>query len=218
MALGVVLEVFVGQDGERVALGLLALRSPVPARARIPNLVADVLAGLHQRQVRVGAERAAPEFPLRERADRLLEWLRGSETFAAVWESARDEIVQAWVKAHPGIQPFTWWSADAPKWRLEDMPKRIAIPYLPFGLPSAFVDSWAVEYYNGRRRDVHGERIGTEYHEGHFSGLAIDPTDPPRYESQAAYLQRHGLLEEAERRRLPADAFEPEIIQLNAAP
>ena len=36
---------------------------------------------------------------------------------------------------------------------------------------------------------------------------AIDPADPPVFESQAAYLDRHKLLTEVERECLPADAF-----------
>lgn len=39
-----------------------------------------------------------------------------------------------------------------------------------------------------------------------------DPDDPPRFESQAAYLRRHGLLLPGELRRLTAAAFEPEIV------
>lgn len=47
---------------------------------------------------------------------------------------------------------------------------------------------------NGRKRDVHGNRIGTEYQEGHFKGVPLDPDDPPQYESEAMYLQTYGLL------------------------
>lgn len=38
---------------------------------------------------------------------------------------------------------------------------------------------------------------------GHiFKGVAIDDRDPPRYESEAAYLDRHGLFLPGERKRL----------------
>ena len=36
-----------------------------------------------------------------------------------------------------------------------------------------------------------------------FKGLAIDPDNPPVFESQAAYLERHKLLPDAEREALP---------------
>jgi hypothetical protein len=44
-----------------------------------------------------------------------------------------------------------------------------------------------------------------------FSGVAIDPNDPPTFESQAAYLKRHGLLLAGEERRLKKADWEPEI-------
>ena len=68
--------------------------------------------------------------------------------------------------------------------------------------------------YNGRQKTIHGEPItcNGKWFEGNFEGLPPDPNDPPKFESQAAYLKRHGLLEPGEERRLnPAD-FEPEII------
>ena len=37
----------------------------------------------------------------------------------------------------------------------------------------------------------------------------IDPSDPPLFESQAAYLDRYKLLTDDERESLPADVFEP---------
>ena len=59
----------------------------------------------------------------------------------------------------------------------------------------------------------HGNRIekwkGGFYKEGDFKGVAIDPDDPPVFESQAAYLDRHKLLSDDERESFPADAFEP---------
>ncbi len=82
-------------------------------------------------------------------------------------------------------------------------------PALPFGLPSSWVDPWAVSYYNGRARNIRGERIGTEYHEGQFHGVAPDPHDPPMFESEAAYIERHGLWLPGERARIRPAAFDP---------
>jgi hypothetical protein len=64
----------------------------------------------------------------------------------------------------------------------------------------------------GAEAEDAGGAAGGRYHEGHFPHNAIDPNNPPRFESQAAYLERHGLLSPEERRRLPADAFEPELV------
>ena len=46
--------------------------------------------------------------------------------------------------------------------------------------------------------------------------LEIDPDDPPRFESQAAYLRRLGLLLPGE--RPPPAAFEPEAASADAPP
>jgi hypothetical protein len=43
-----------------------------------------------------------------------------------------------------------------------------------------------------------------------FKGLPIDPQDPPRFESEAAYLRRWGLLTPAEEKHL---ARHPELLQ-----
>ena len=50
-----------------------------------------------------------------------------------------------------------------------------------------------------------------EYKEGDFLYEALDPNDPPVYESEATYLKRHGLLIGGEEER--AD-FTPETIQV----
>jgi hypothetical protein len=104
-----------------------------------------------------------------------------------------------------GTRPFIWWSleARAPRRRLGGVgtPKHEVLNYFPeirFGIPVYWVNEWEVSYFNGRRRDIHGNRIGTEYADGHFQGRAIDPDDPPRYESEATYLARLGLLSAAE--------------------
>ncbi len=124
------------------------------------------------------------------------------------------------VREHPGQRPHVWWQVEAPEERRRRLggtgtPSHEALAYMPhfkFGIPTSWVAQWSVDYYNGRARDVHGKPIGTEYREGHFKGQAIDPDDPPRFESQAAYLDRHGLLTAEERAALPADAFEREVV------
>jgi len=70
------------------------------------------------------------------------------------------------------------------------------------------------------RRRVGGTG-GCPTHEGLSLGVPdgwldddFDPTDPPLYESQAAYLARHELLTNTERRTLATmpEAFQPENI------
>jgi hypothetical protein len=109
------------------------------------------------------------------------------------------------------------WQLKQPRRRLGGIgtPAHEALNYHPefdLGVPKWFVSAWDVAYYNGRARDIHGHRIGTDYRDGQFPYQAIDPADPPRYESQASYLERHGFLATSERSRLPADAFDPVTI------
>jgi hypothetical protein len=141
------------------------------------------------------------------------------EALRARWQEVRDEVLGDWIGAHPGTRPFVWWRLEAsePRRRLGGVgtPKHEVLAYYPelrFGIPVSWVDAWEVEYYNGRARDIHGNRIGTEYTEGHFTGRPIDPKDPPQYESEATYLDRYGLLSAEERAALPGDAFEPEFV------
>ena len=71
-----------------------------------------------------------------------------------------------------------------------------------------------VAYYTGTATDVDGQVINPKAADDPepFRGVAIDPADPPVFESQAAYLKRHGLFLRGEERRLPVDAFEPEVV------
>ena len=153
----------------------------------------------------------------------------------ALWERHRDEVLSWWIRKRPGTRPSNWWEFDAPRkpkegngcwWdgklaeprlRLGGIgtPKYEVLNYRPsfrFGLPTTWVNRWEVELYNGRAKDIHGKPIGTEYHEGHFKADAIDFNKPPMFESQAAYLKRHGLLLGPEARVLPPRAFEPEAV------
>jgi hypothetical protein len=86
------------------------------------------------------------------------------------------------------------------------------VPEYHDGLPVRCVQAWMSSYYNGRSRDIRGAPLGTNHKEGDFNGVAIDPNDPPVYESQARYLERHGLLLPGERQRLRKADFEPEAV------
>jgi hypothetical protein len=154
------------------------------------------------------------------------------ELFEA-WELLRDDLLTEWIAKWPGTRPTIWWTWDAPRQAIGTFPgwfydgklpesrrrlggigtpKHEALAYFPEftkGVPSGWVSDWDVAYYNGRARDVHGKPIGTEYAEGHFPYHAIDPDDPPVFESEAAYLKRHGLFRASEERRLKAADFAP---------
>jgi hypothetical protein len=122
----------------------------------------------------------------------------------ADWQAVKDELLEDFVLAHPGRRPFFWWKVDSPGPRLRVGGVGDVIPAynhpdnLKYGIfrKSAFVDD---------RLLAAVAPIGNEL-------VPFDANDPPRYESQAVFLDRHGLLSAAERKALPPDAFEPEVI------
>ena len=134
------------------------------------------------------------------------------------WSKVRVSLLAEWLRESPGTRPYGWWIHDAPGHRLrlggrgDDYAAHGWHQTHEQGVPAQWLSQWQIDYYNGRALDIHGKRIGTEFKEGDFPYTAIDPTDPPRFESVAAYLDRHGLLTAAERRRLPSDAFDPERV------
>ena len=132
--------------------------------------------------------------------------LSGSEQrLQATWGDYRDQIMAEWIKKNPGCRPWAWWALEAPK---------------------EAVAGWTHERFNSAQRQRLGG-IGTPMHEvtcswGGFdkgipvSWAEIDPEDPPTYESESAFLQRHGLLTEPEKKYLQRhpELMEPETVTL----
>lgn len=138
----------------------------------------------------------------------------------ATWRRSRADLLARWATETPGRRPWAWWRFDAPGPRQRlggtGTPRCEVLavaPCVQFGVELDYVDAEDVELYNGRLRDVHGRLILPDFAHEPFVADAYDPGDPPAYESQAAFLKRHGLLTAAERRRLTARDFEPEQIE-----
>lgn len=169
----------------------------------------------------------------------VMELPNGKPSLSALWQRFRDEILTQWAEEQPGTRPSLWWRWDAPRLQAGQLGGRAADhagprwpeprrrlggigtpncevlnygPSFHLGVPTGWVSAYDAAYYNGRCLDVHGNRIGIEYHEGHFKGLPPDPFDPPLFEGQAVYLDRHGLLLPGERERLIEADFEPEAV------
>jgi hypothetical protein len=114
------------------------------------------------------------------------------------WEQHRDAVVPHHVRRHPGSRPKMWWRFTAPE------PRRrvggIGTPLFECG------GAWAALYEYGVpmdwKTDEHNPRAGTP--------LSAD--DPPLFESEAAYLRRHGLLLREERPRLSRRSYEPCVL------
>lgn len=111
------------------------------------------------------------------------------DTLKATWHTHRDQILGEWIRRSPGCRPWAWWRYDSPepRRRLGGKGEVFAPGKLDFGIELDWI------------------------------ARSVDRDNPPRYESEAAYLSRHGLLTEAEQRRLPADAFAESIIVLQDA-
>ena len=83
-------------------------------------------------------------------------------------------------------------------------------PIFRFGLPAVWISPSQVKYYSGVAVDIRGNPIGGKL--AIFKGVSIDPGNPPQFESQAAYLKRHGLFLAGEERRLKKADWEAETI------
>lgn len=121
-----------------------------------------------------------------------------------LWESYRDDFLPDFIRANPCKRPLPWWHWEAPEQRArlggQGRPHHEVLAYVEsfkYGIP----DSWVT------RAELWA-----------FSSLkesdAIDPDDPPTFESEAVYLERHGLLTEGEKRWLKQhpEALQPEVI------
>ena len=139
-------------------------------------------------------------------------WGTGSLlTLRAAWDASRDDIVPTWTVDLPGTRPAAWWQFEAPgpRLRVGGTGDRLSdvlahAPALEYGVPVAWLDAETAALYKAQ--------FGTELRDrvARRPAVPVDPLDPPFFESQAAFLERHGLLSAAERDALSPLAFEPE--------
>jgi hypothetical protein len=120
-----------------------------------------------------------------------------------IWETYRDDLIGTYVEQHPGRRPWGFWRFEAPaEHRLRLGGKGDCIP--------DHVSDEVEEYWRGLPTYWIGEDRLMAWPE--LAAYAIDPGDPPRFESEAAYLKRLGLLLPGEAERLTTADFEPELI------
>jgi hypothetical protein len=122
----------------------------------------------------------------------------------ADWRAAKDELLADFTAERPGHRPFFWWKADAPGPRLRVGGRGDLVP--------AFDHPDNLKYGIFRRSAFVSDHLLAAVAPVGAGLTPFDPEDPPRFESEASYLDRHGLLSVAERKALPADAFEPEKV------
>jgi hypothetical protein len=97
--------------------------------------------------------------------------------------SCRDVILAEWIRQRPGTRPDFWWRKEAP----EKTRRRIGGV-----VGSAYVAE-------------------EDFHHG-IPSICVDPKNPPKYESEAAFLKRHSLLTPAEKQSLKLKDFAPESV------
>jgi hypothetical protein len=129
------------------------------------------------------------------KAPRMAVLLAGEEGTKAVWERFREEILTEHIAELPGTRPRGWWAFDAPERR-----RRLG------GVGEPRFTAWSDMTWNGL--------FELWFTGPGWEGTPCDPYDMPTFESQATFLDRHGLLSAAERRRSRPEDFEPEVIRL----
>ena len=149
------------------------------------------------------------------------------------WKAHRVEVLPNFIRENPCTRPWIWWAISAPKEPVPGCAYKFAqrlrlggignldfeflanVPRFSYGIPTGWISKFQVEYYNGRSLDVHGKLIESNYKNGDFEGVPIDPENPPVFESEAAYLDRHGLLSKAEKKYLKQhpELLEPEKVE-----
>jgi hypothetical protein len=157
--------------------------------------------------------------------------LAGSKNkLKSAWKAAKDEILSDFIKQHPCQRPHLWWRFDSlgirrrvggvgDLWHEIENYKPIECYY---GIPRNWVTQTEVDYYNGRSVDINGNPTNEKwppgsghYKKGDLKKVAIDENDPPVFESQAAFLQRHDLLTATELKFLKKNPqlLEPETLR-----
>lgn len=142
------------------------------------------------------------------------------EKIRKAWEMIGEAVTRDFIKDHPCTRPWAWWMWSAPRQNDSDIDcywhGTLPEPRLRIGgsgTPSFECMGTAPGFRFGL------PSFPTAVHAD--AGLCAindvpDPDDLPVFESQAAYLKRHGLLTPAEKRWLaghPA-ALQPEIIKV----
>lgn len=96
-----------------------------------------------------------------------------------LWEEHGAAILAEWIEAHPGTRPSYWWRYEAPRSGESIEPRR---------------------HLFGEGVPLHEVlNVGPAYTCG-IPDWCGDPDNPPIFESQHAYLKRHGLLVKGERK------------------
>jgi hypothetical protein len=142
-------------------------------------------------------------------------YVTSDEAKRATWNFLRDEVVREHVAEWPGTRPIRWWqydsSPDEPRLRLggvgttwHQYHSRPEVLYR--GRPTEWFTADTIAGY---------VRSGSPLRP---AAVAVDPDNPPLFESEASYLKRLGLFLKGEAKRLEPEDFEPEPVVIPPRP
>jgi len=103
-----------------------------------------------------------------------------------LWREHRAELLGEFIEAHPGRRPYAWWLHDCPS-RAERL-----------------------------KLGGSGEPGASRDYDRVFGYFECDPADPPRVESEAAFLKRLGLLLPGEEKRISKWAWRPMRLKVDS--
>jgi hypothetical protein len=129
---------------------------------------------------------------------------KGDDYLANLWKTHGDAVVAEHVEDFPGTRPARWWEYDSPRSPLGTYPGAGYDGELP--QPRARMGGTGTPAY-----EVKCFKPSFSYGIPN-TWVGIDEDDPPVFESQAAYLKRHGFLFASEERRAE---FEPETVPVS---
>jgi hypothetical protein len=124
-------------------------------------------------------------------------------------EQHGDPFLAEYIAEHPGQRPHWWWhfnTLDNGELLLRQRIGGVGVTHgddhFSYGMPTG----WVTPMDQIEERTWPGKPL--------HQGPAVDPANPPIFESSATFLERHGLLVTSERKRLKPEDFEPEVIEL----
>lgn len=132
-------------------------------------------------------------------------WGDEDDRLGKLWRELEADVLEDWIAEHPGARPRLWWQYSAPR--------------QPVG-------TFEGCFYDGKFQTPREKLTGAgcpayetlAYLPAYTCGIpdtwdGFDGEDPPVFESQAAYLLRHGLLTPAEIETLTREDYElPELV------
>jgi hypothetical protein len=115
-----------------------------------------------------------------------------------LWHEHRERILADHIDVHPGTRPAAWWLWDAPRALPVTLGRFYGTTFAP-----AMVEPRCL--LRGSGCPLHEAAAFAPSYAYGIPAWCGDPDEPPEFETQAAYLKRHGLLLPAERRARPVE-------------